>query len=121
MNRRDFELLFKRKLSEGAEIAERKLGRAVPRRFGILRESPKPDGRRVSVEQCLSELFLSDDKSYRIIDLAVVEVSPTTTWVWVRESDHPPASFADTWNQPPGSGPFKHLEANEIRLSAQAS
>ena|SRR5207248_11621119 len=121
MNRRDFELLFSRKLTEAAEAAEVKLGRPVPRQFGILRESPKADGRRVSVEKCLSEIFLSDAKFYHIIDLAVVEVSPTTTWVWVRESGHPPTSFTDTWNQPLGSGPFKHLGADEIRLSAEAS
>src|SRR6266480_7107049 len=103
MNRRDFDLLFRAKLNEAAELAEAKLGRPVPRHFGILRDSPRSDGRRVSVEQCLSDLFLSDAKFFRIVDLAVAEVSPTTTWVWVRESGHAPASFSDTWNQPAGS------------------
>ena len=120
MNRHDFESLFREKLNEAAELAEAKLGRPLPRLFGILRGSPKSDGRRVSVEQCLSELFLSDAKFYRIVDLAVVEASPTTTWVWVRESGHAPAPLADTWNQPPGSGPFKHLISNEIRVSTEA-
>ncbi len=120
MNRHDFESLFREKLNEAAGLAEAKLGRPLPRHFGILRGSPKSDGRRASVERCLSELFLSDAKFYRIIDLAVVEASPTTTWVWVRESGHAPAPFADTWNQPAGSGPFKHLVSDEIRASTEA-
>ena len=68
----------------------------------------------------MSELFLSETEFYRIIDLAVVDISPTTTWVWARESGHRPVAFEATWNQPPGSGPFKQLIAEEIRTSTEA-
>lgn len=116
MNAHDFGLLFTEKLNEAARLAESSLGKPIPRTFVILRESPKSDGRRISVDQAVSELFVSDEKFYRIIDLAVVEVSPTTTCVWVRESGHGPCSFEQTWNQPPGSGPFKQLISGEIRV-----
>jgi len=120
MSRREFELLFRRKLDEATDLAESKLGRSLARNVGILRQSPKSDGRRISVEEAVSELFLSETEFYRIIDLAVVEVSPTTTWVWARESGHQPAAFEATWNQPPGSGPFKQLIAEQIRTSTEA-
>jgi len=115
MSRREFELLFRRKLDEARELAEAKLGRPLPRNLGVLRGSPKSDGRRISVEEAMSELFLSETEFYRIIDVAVVEVSATTTWVWARESGHRPAAFEATWNQPPGSGPFKQLITEQIR------
>ena len=97
MNRRDFELLFRRKLDEAVQLAESKLGRSLSR-----------------------ELFVSETEFYRIIDLAVVEVSATRTWVCVRESGHRPAAFDATWNQPPGSGPFKQLISDQIRTSSKA-
>jgi hypothetical protein len=109
MNRQEFELLFRRKLDKATQLAESKLGRPLPRNLGILRGSLKSDGRRISVEQAVAELFLSETEFYRVIDLAVVEVSPTTTWVWARESGQSPAAFEATWNRPPGSGPFKQL------------
>jgi len=115
MSRREFELLFRRKLDEARELAEAKLGRPLPSNLGVLRGSPKSDGRRISVEEAMSELFLSETEFYRIIDLVVVEVSATTTRVWARESGHRPAAFEATWNQPPGSGPFKQLIAEQIR------
>jgi hypothetical protein len=74
VKRDDFEALFRRKLEEAAQNADAQLGVEVPRHFGILRESPKADGRRISVEEAVSELFISDVAFYRIIDLAVVEV-----------------------------------------------
>src|SRR5712692_10401882 len=121
MTRREFDLLFRRKLGEAADLAQAKLGRPVPCNFGIFRGTPGPNGRRVSLEEALSELFLSETAFYRIIDLAVVEVSPTMTWVWARESGHPPSAFEASWNQPPGSGPFKQVIYEQIRTATEAS
>jgi hypothetical protein len=121
MNAHEFGVLFSTKLDEAVRLAETSLGKPIARNFMILRESPKSDGRRISVDQAISELFLSDEKFFRIIDLAVVEVSATTTWVWVRESGHAPGSFDQTWNQPPGSGPFKQLISGQIRVAKYES
>lgn len=115
MNADEFRILFVEKLNEAARIAEASLGSPISRNFIILRDSPKSDGRRISVDQAASELFVTNEKFFRIIDLAVVEVSPTTTTVWARESGHAPGSFDNTWNQPPGSGPFKQLISADIR------
>jgi hypothetical protein len=115
VTRQDFSELFLAGLDRAAASAEAQLCRAVPRRFGILRGSPGPDGRRISVEEALSELWISEDRFYRVIDLAPVEVLPSITWVWVRESGHPPSAFDETWNEPRGSGPFKVLVPAKIR------
>ena len=117
MERQNFRELFLAKLGRAAELAEARLGHPVPRQFGILRGTPEEDGRRVSLDDALAELWLSETRFYRIIDLAVVELSPSTTWVWARESGHPPSAFDETWNDPRGSGPFKILEWPTIRQS----
>jgi hypothetical protein len=62
-------------------------------------------------------LYLGDDRFYRIIDVAVVGVSADTTTVFVWASAHHPGSFNETWNDPPGSGPFKQLIADEIKVN----
>jgi len=121
MTRKDFVVLFTTYLNYAADSAEARLRHPVPRHFGILRDSPGTDGRRTSVDDVIAELWLSDDRFYRIVDLAVAEVSPSTTWVWVHESGHEPCAFEDTWNHPPGAGPFKILKPKTIRESSDES
>ena len=65
----------------------------------------------------IHDLYLGTDRFYRIIDVAVIEVGKGHTTVFVRASDHKPASFEQTWNDPPGSGPFKQLIADSIKVS----
>jgi hypothetical protein len=115
MNRREFEELFRQKLNEAAKLAETSLNKNFSREFGILRNSPRADGRRISVEEAVTELYISESRFFLIIDIAVVEVSPAITWFWTQESGHPPSSFDQTWNQPQGSGPFKIMFADNIR------
>jgi hypothetical protein len=115
MNMHDFGQLLREKLNEAVDLGERSLGKQIPRNLMILRDSPKSDERRISVEQAISELFVSDDKFYNTIELTVVEVSPTTTWIFADEKGDSTNSFDKTLNQPPGSGPFKPLMSNKIR------
>ena len=88
MKKNEFVELFRKHLELSAQIAEINIGHPISRNFGIMRDSPFPNGRRISIEQAADELFISETELFRVIDLAVVEVSPTTTWVWVRESGH---------------------------------
>jgi hypothetical protein len=66
----------------------------------------------------MPELWLSEDRFYRIVDLIVAEVATSTTWIWARESGHEPSSFEKTWNQPPGVGPFKVAVFDRVRESS---
>lgn len=115
MTAREFGELFRQSLCRAADAAAAHLGRPIPHTFGILRGSPGPEARRISVHEASSELWLSEDRFYRVIDLAVTEVSPSIAWIWVRESGHAPSAFDATWNDPPGSGPFKVLIADTVR------
>ena len=45
-------------------------------------------------------------------------VAPTHTDIFARVSGHAPGSFDQTWNEPPGTGPFKQLIAEHIRVDA---
>ncbi len=116
MLKQEFEALLRSQLEVAACRADEQLRRPVPRRFGILRGTPKREGRRITVEQAVDELYVSDNAFFAIIDLAVVEVASDTTWVWARESGHTPCASESTWNQPVGAGPFKQLIATEIRV-----
>ena len=116
MEKREFARLFRSQLELAACAADQRLSRQVPRQFGILRNTPGPSGRRITFEQAVEELFVSESAFFLIIDVAVAEVTSSTTWVWVRESGHAPGPFEVTWNQPPGSGPFKQVAVGTIRV-----
>jgi len=109
MTKAEFEQRFKDALEEAACLADEQLGRRVPRHFVVELHGAGHSKDRVSAADAADALFLGDDLFYRIIDFGVVEVSPNTTTVFVRASDHEPSSWDRTWNTPPGSGPFKQL------------
>jgi len=53
---------------------------------------------------------------HRIIDVAVIKVSRNENTIFMRASDHTPSTFDKTWNNPPGSGPFKQLISQKIEF-----
>jgi hypothetical protein len=110
-----FRALLLDALERATSAAESQFTRTLPRNFGILRGSPRADGRRIGVEKALAELWLNEERFYLIVDVAVVEASVSTTWLWLRESGHPPGAFDKTWNQPMGAGPFKIMLPERIR------
>jgi hypothetical protein len=117
MTRDTFKTLFESALEVAAENADKKLGRSVPRVFEIEMHGLAPHARTLTKEHALDEVYIASDRFYRIIDLAVRRVSKDVTTVFMRVSGHSPGSFADTWNQPIGSGPFKQLLADEIEVA----
>ena len=116
MRKEDFKVLFEQSLEVAAENAEKKLGRSVPRRFEIELHGLAPHPRMLGKDDAFEEIFLGPDRFYRIIDLAVARVSRDASIVFVRISGHAPGPLNQTWNQPPGSGPFKQVLADEVKL-----
>lgn len=113
MTKQEFKRAFETVLEEAARSAEKDLTRSVPRNFRIRLYAPgHPRGDIVDVDTAADELYLEKDRFYRIIDIAIVEVSRQDAVVFVRVSGHTPGSWEETWNTPPGSGPFKVLIAN---------
>jgi|ERR1043166_47212 hypothetical protein len=104
----EFGSLFARGLEDAACEADRQLGGRVPRAFIVELHGAGHPGDRMEFEQALNSIYLSDERFYRIIDIAVREVTAANTIVFVRVSDHTPGDFEETWN-PQERGPFKQL------------
>lgn len=110
----EFNELFRQALEQAAKNAETRLSRAVPRDFTVHVYGAGYSGTTMSPEQASERLYLGPNRFYRIIDVAVTGVSGDRCTAFVRASGHQPSSFEDTWNEPPGSGPFKQLLAEKI-------
>lgn len=116
MTKDDFKNLFEAALERSVTSAEEQLQRKLPQNFRILLHGAGHSGDLLHPSAVLDEIYLGEDKFYTIIDIAVVEVSKQSATIFVRVSSHAPVPFEQTWNDPPGNGPFKLLVAKEIRI-----
>lgn len=114
MTKAHFRALFEHALAVAADNAAKKLGRPVPRSFEI-EMSGRTDPLILSQDDALELPYISSDCFYRIIDVSVVGISTDFCRVCICISGHHPGPLNETWNQPPGSGPFKKLLADEIK------
>ncbi len=113
MIKNDFQQLFLHALTTAAENAEKKIAHPISRSFLIELHAPDSQGLRVSVDEALSQLYLGNDRFYKIIDVGVKELLPRKTIVFVRVSGHQPTGYDGTWD-PSGAGPFKQIVAAEL-------
>jgi hypothetical protein len=113
MNKTDFRKLFQRALTEAAENAEANFSRPVPPSFLIELHAPGFSERLITAEEALDQIYLGEDRFYRTIDVAIKEVRPKESVVFVRVSGHSPDVFSKTWD-PSGSGPFKQISSLSI-------
>jgi len=117
MTREEFDHLFHARLEAATQIAEQRIGRSLPRAFRIRLYGPgHPSGEPITKEEALAVLWLGPDRFFRIIDLAVSHANSQYTDVFTRVSGHTPVAFEQTWNQPPGTGPFKLLIPAHVTL-----
>lgn len=120
MNKQKFSQLFANSVELAIQKAEKRLGFKLPRSYQIQLYGAGSSGLLLEPACALDRLYLSEDKFYRIIDVAVVKVSKQSVTVFVRASGHKPTPFAQTWNQPLGSGPFKQINAMKIEVEWSA-
>ncbi len=116
MTKDEFKELFDGALKSAAAHAEQRLNRQLPTDFQIMLHGAGHRGDLLSPSEAVDALFLGENKFYRVIDVAVVAVSDQFTRVFVSASGHEPGSFEQTWNEPPGSGPFKQVFSKEIEI-----
>lgn len=116
MTKDEFKALFDRALELAAENAEKKLGRPIPRKFEIEMHGFAPHPRTLQKNDALEAIYLGPDRFYRIVDVAVTRVSKDKSIVFMRISGHELGPMNKTWNQPIGSGPFKQLLPDEVKL-----
>lgn len=112
----EFKDLFDAALETAILSAEQRLKRKLARNILVLLHGAGHPGDLMSSAEALDALYLGTSEFYRIIDVAVIEVGQQHTKIFVRASSHHPTPFEQTWNDPPGSGPFKQLEAKDIKV-----
>ena len=115
MNKEEFRNLFEHALEVAAQNAEKKLGHPVPRQFEIEMHSLSPRTRILKREEVLDEIYLGPDLFFRIIDISVCRVSEDISTIYIVVSGRTPGTLDQTWNQPPGSGPFKQVLADDVK------
>lgn len=103
--------MFVQSLDIAAVNAESALGKQIPREYKIQLYGSGHSGDVLDVDKAASLLFINESSSYRIIDVAVKQVSPSLSTVFVRVSGHEPVPFEQTWDTPKGRGPFKQIMA----------
>jgi hypothetical protein len=113
MTKNEFRELFQRVLNVAAENAEAKMAKPISRSFLIRLHAFGYDDRLISVDEAMDKIYLGSDRFYRIIDVAIEEVLPKESVVFVRVSGHPPDALSATWD-PTGAGPFKQIVFDKI-------
>lgn len=113
MTKTEFRALFLRALNMAADNAAAKLAEPVRRSFPVELHAPGCAGRIVTVDEALTHLYLGDDRFYRVIDVAVLQVLPGETVAFTRVSRRQPAGFDHAFD-PSGLGPFKQILAEHV-------
>jgi hypothetical protein len=116
MPKDNFKALFDEAIAKAIENAQQQSGRHIRPDVQIILYGAGHSGDLLSRPDALDVLYLGDDKFYRVIDVAVVAVNSQFTRIVMAASGHPPGSFEQTWNDPPGSGPFKQVISKEIHF-----
>jgi hypothetical protein len=120
MTKNEFRKLFLKALNSAADDAEARLAKPVPRSFVIELHAPRSPGKVLDVDKALDQLYLGNDRFYRVIDISIKAARPGKSVAFVRVSGHAPTGFARTWD-PSRLGPFKQMTAEtieDIRIGA---
>jgi len=112
----EFNKLFYEALHTALKNAEEQLQKKIPLNMEVALHGAGHSGELIDPLTAAKELYLGEEKFFRIIDVAVVKVSHNKTTIFVRASAHEPSTFDQTWNNPPGSGPFKQLLPTDIKV-----
>jgi hypothetical protein len=112
----EFYKLFQNALQTAIKNAEEQLHRKIPTDVKILLHGAGYSGELMDLLAAAKKLYLGEEIFYKIIDVSVIKVSKLNTTLFVRASSHTPSTFDKTWNNPPGSGPFKQLISDKIEV-----
>jgi hypothetical protein len=114
MTKEEFGRLFSLALGSAADAADKQVIVPITRSYLIELHAPGHPGDRIEVEDALDSLYLGESHFYRIIDVAIIALTPKRSVAFVRVSGHAPVSFEKTWN-PKELGPFKLMEVGNIK------
>lgn len=113
MTKEMFKDLFRKALLIAAEKGEAQAKINLPRAFMIDLQAFDYSGPLMTVDQAVDRIYLTEDKFFKIIDIAVTGVHPQYAIAFVRVSGHAPGLFSDTFN-PNELGPFNIMTSKQI-------
>ena len=113
MSQRTYEHLFQTALSRAVEAAEQEFSTSLPRNFIVELHGLGSVGERMDVSSALERLFINDTTFYRVVDVAIRQITSDTAVAFVRVSGHSPGPWEKTWD-PDQLGPFKVLTAKTL-------
>jgi hypothetical protein len=113
MDKDKFKQLFEAAIETVVRDKEKRSNTTISRDIQIELQGLGYSGDTLDVDTVVNILFLGENTFYRIIDVAFLRATPQKATVFVRVSGHSPTSLEETWNDPPGSGPFKPMVYTE--------
>ena len=121
MDKSEFQQLFLHTVHRALENVSRGIGIPLSAEFDIELHGGGVPGEIISQDRAVDIMYLGEDKFYRVIDVGVKHIdSNNRARVFVRISSHQPSTFENTWNDPPGTGPFKVIDPmGDIRTRSQ--
>lgn len=113
-----FRKLFESIIENAAKNAELIFKIHVPRTIHIEIIGAGRPRRILPPDVAVDELFINESKFWGAIDVCVTEINTTYQFsiITLTVSGYEPRPFEDTWNTPPGNGPFKQVVC-ELKIS----
>ena len=102
MTKSAFTQLFLKALEDAAIQAEEAFDKTIPRTFEILVHSHGV----MSIDDALDYLWVDETHFYIVTTMFIAKMSQDVATAWVHHSGHAPGTWEQTWNEPPGMGPF---------------
>lgn len=91
------------------DTAQKDIADPLPEKWSLELAAFGQAGKIASLDEVLAFLYVQGTFP-RIVDIAVRGFTKDATLIWIRPSAHPYVSdIKETWNQPPGMGPFKSI------------
>lgn len=113
MNKETFKALFQKALLKAATQAELQWQLTLPRSFMFDLNAFGYSGPLLTFDQTVDRIFISENKFYRVVDIAITGVHLEYAVVFVRVSGHSPSSFPDT-QDPKELGPFNVMVSGKL-------
>ena len=109
LERTNFERLFLKGIQRAIDDAQHYISDPLPGQVCFELANFGQSRKTLSFDEIVPFLY-KDGYFPQIVDIAVKGIRNEQTLIWVRASDHPfVRDLAQTWNTPPGMGPFKSI------------
>lgn len=101
--------LLKKCINTTIENVQKEISDPLPRTLYLELAAFGRSGKEASLEEVMSYLYI-DGTFPQVVDIGIKGISKGSTLIRIRPSSHTYVrEISDTWNQPPGMGPFKSI------------